>query len=95
MKFADIIDSINTDIYSKFYTPKDLICEIMSKFYDEGFDPNYLLVNSADIKLVKNIFKEYKRRDLGKYIYETDFGLLHILQNKEQAQGVVKITDKY
>lgn len=74
---------------------KELIREIMSMFYNEGFTPKYLLANKADIKLVKNIFKEYRRNDLGKYIYETDFGVIHILQNKEQLQGVVKITDKY
>ena len=89
----NIINSVSTDI--DFKTAKKYTLEIMQNLYDQGFNPKYLIVNKADIKMVKNIFKEFKRGDLGKYFYETDFGLLNILQNKDMNPGEVMVTDKY
>ncbi len=94
MDLSKIINSVSTDIYFHGHSPGEFISDIMKYFYNDGFQPRYLLCNPKDLKIIKYIFKKYKRFDLGKDTYDTDFGILTIIPIKEKTIGYVTITDK-
>ncbi len=94
MNLGNIINSITTDIGYSDKEIRDFIIECISKFYDEGFTPKYLICNPVDLKRIKRIFRGYEDRSRGKNCYQTDFGTIEILPLKDKSHNLVTITDK-
>ena len=92
MNLSNIVNSVSTNIYVHGHSPAEFIFEIMQYFYNEGYNPSYLICNPKDLRVIKYIFRDWEAE--GKNSYNTDFGLLTLISMKKKTIGYITVTDK-